>query len=519
VRAPRQATVSLRSHSGALLNISAKLVELLRCPFCSSDIRTKSVLRTGKDSTIQFGLLECRECNFEYPVIDGIPILMAPHESVDSKFETNALTLLKGPTVGSLSWVLKAGEPIRAMSLLFNPSKLGGDWLLPLDASATVANQARPATRIEGDQPSGYGGRLERAARKIRREAQKAAAPFVLPHARLRLADYLAGHGSSLSALDVMDLYYRCYSGTETFNYFAYRFGQPRHLAALSLACLLDDTTGPILDLACGVGHITHYLSVAQPRRTVVGLDRDFVRLWIANRYVAPDASYVCASADQALPFRDNDFAGVFCSDAFHYFCHRAASVREMRRLLARDGTLAIARFGNAAVEPREGYELTVGGYEKLLHGMRHVFAGEAALLDAYISRKSADLSESEPTDRLQKQKWLSVVASGRSAVFRPGEPLPRWPHAVGRLQINPIYKVERTDANGDVHLRFQFPSDWYKFENDAYLRYAPERCVLPGLVARALEKNEPGDELESYVSKFVIIGMPDRYVQRDLLS
>ena len=223
-------------------------------------------------------------------------------------------------------------------------------------------------------------------------------------------------------------------------------------------------------------------------------------------------------SADQSLPFPDGFFEGIFCSDAFHCFLHRVGSVREMRRILAASGILTLARFGNAAVLPREGYELTAR-YDRLFQGMHHVLLGEETLVDAYLSRRGASLGESDAVDLLQKQKWLCAVASMRSDLFAPGESLPSWPHAVGRLQINPIYKLEEKAPNGDVHLRFQFPSDWYRFENDAYLRYAPERCVLPGDVVRAMEKGERHLGLDSYVDKFVVIGMPERYSERGSAS
>jgi ubiquinone/menaquinone biosynthesis C-methylase UbiE len=328
----------------------------------------------------------------------------------------------------------------------------------------------------------------------------------------MRLVDFLKVNETSLSAIDVMQLYYRRYSGTETFNYFAFRFGQPRHLAALSLARLLNNSPEPVLDLACGVGHITHFLAGAQPGRVVVGVDRDFVRLWIATRYVAPGGWYVCASADAPLPFSEGLFQGIFCSDAFHYFLHRAASLREMRRLLTPQGILILARFGNAAVEPREGYELSLDGYDRLLHGLPHVFTGEDAVVSAYARRSGADLSGADTPDQLARQKWLSVVASSQTNLFRHGESFDRWPHAVGRLQINPVYVVEKQHANGDLSLRFHFPSDWYEFENKAYLTYAPERCVLPAALARAVERGEHHPELERYIGKFVVIGMPDRY-------
>src|SRR5580692_6128005 len=116
------------------MSLHGRIAELLRCPFCVSPIRVKRTLRPAPDGGIEHGLLECTECKFEYPVVDGIAILMAPHESVDARYETTALTLLEGPKVWDVTAALQAGEPVRALSLLFNPSALGGDWFPRLGA-------------------------------------------------------------------------------------------------------------------------------------------------------------------------------------------------------------------------------------------------------------------------------------------------------------------------------------------------------------------------------------------------
>jgi SAM-dependent methyltransferase/uncharacterized protein YbaR (Trm112 family) len=492
------------------MSLRPQTTELLRCPFCASGIRVKRTLRPAADGGIEHGLLECPECKFDYPVVDGIAILMAPHESVDAKYETTALTLLEGPKVWDVTAALQAGEPVRALSLLFNPSALDGNWFPQLDLKS--AGERRPASSPSAAKPQP--ARLGRAVRKVQTRGKRAAAKYALPHARLRLADFLKVNEDSLSALDVIDLYYRQFSGAENFNYFAYRFGQPRHLAALSLASLLDASTGPVLDLACGVGHLTHYLTLVRPQRTVVGVDRDFVRLWIANRFVAPGASYVCASADQALPFADKAFHGVFCSDAFHCFLQKAASVREMLRTSVDDGIVILARFSNAAVAPREGHDLTLDGYSRLFGNVDHAFVGEDALVKAYSERRRADLDRGEPGERLRSEKWVSVVASRRGDVFRRGEAFSDWPHAIGRLQLNPIYAADPQGSNGELSLRFQFPSEWYRLENEGYLAYAPQQVLVPRHLVHALERGERSADLERYVKQFVVIGMPEHYLE-----
>jgi ubiquinone/menaquinone biosynthesis C-methylase UbiE/uncharacterized protein YbaR (Trm112 family) len=485
------------------------LLALLRCPFCSCAIERATGPQREVNGALEYGVLVCVSCGFEYPVIAGIPIMMAAHETVDLKFETTALTVLDGPRVADLVEMLKQGAHEKAFASLMNPSELSGSLFPPLECHTEYGSrQAEAPAPATGSTAM----RLKRAGARASRVAARRFGKLLLPRARARMASFLVDHEAEMSAVDVMDLYYRRYSGAENFFYFAFRFGQPRYLAALALALPLLQTEGPILDLACGAGHVTHFLSSAQSSRSVVGLDRDFFRMWLAKRYIAPEASYVCAPADRALPFETKSFGGVFCSDAFHLFLQRAASTREMQRLIKADGVIVLARFGNASVEPREGYELTARGYQDLFREIPHVLLGEDELIAAYRRRSGPDLSKRPISAEVERQKWLCIVASRREAFFAPAKEFERFPHAVGRLQLNPLYRIESRAENGDVSLRFEFPSDWYEFENKGYLEYAPETCVVSGAVMRALESQQSHPELDSLISQFVVIGMPARY-------
>jgi uncharacterized protein YbaR (Trm112 family) len=56
------------------------------------------------------------------------------------------------------------------------------------------------------------------------------------------------------SAFDMFDFYLRQppASRPTAFDYFAYRFGQPRHLVALSFTTLIERPQRPLLEIACG---------------------------------------------------------------------------------------------------------------------------------------------------------------------------------------------------------------------------------------------------------------------------
>lgn len=479
---------------------------MLCCPFCAASIRVTRVLEQGGNG-IEYGLLQCLGCRFEYPIIAGIPLVFGPEDAVDLKAETDARTVLRGPNLSDLVRVLKDGDPGNALSLLLGPAA---------DRGSLFPALPRPSRAVSGSRRIRPRERREttvtlRIGRKIIRPVRGVLWRLLLPAARRRIAQFLRTNASELSALDVIRLYYDSFSGVEMFNYFAFRFGQPRYLAALSLASLFQRTRGALLDLACGMGHLTHYLTRAFPGQPVFALDREFFRLYVAKRYVAPDATFVCAPADQALPFPPGFFSGVICSDAFHYFEYRAAAVRETLRLLSDDGVLILCRFGNRDVEPREGYELTVHGYRQLVSGVPHVVLTEDDLVSRYLKRLGPELCVEQPLDVLTRQKWLSLVAARNQDVFRPVS-FEDWPHAVGRLQLNPIYAVTSLQG-GNRKLTFQFPSTWYEFENARYRQYAAADCVLSQTDMESLARGERSSRIDDLISECVVLGMPDAYL------
>ena len=111
---------------------------------------------------------------------------------------------------------------------------------------------------------------------------------------------FLTNAGNRVTACDFLDLYYHR-SGFRTddgYDYFALRFGQPRHLVALAFTRLIHKPTKPVLDLACGYGHITRSLARRAKGQPVIGVDQNFIGLYVAKNFIAPEAEYICCVAD-----------------------------------------------------------------------------------------------------------------------------------------------------------------------------------------------------------------------------
>lgn len=491
------------------------LEQLLRCPFCGGRITTIDALER-RDGELRYGVLACARCRGEFAVVEGVPILHAEQDTLDIRCDDSGETVLEGPRLREVIQAVRNGDRLRAFSLLLNPIDLeGAAW--PLRPAVPTSDPRRrrmhaaapdTAAGSQTDIGTGRAGRLARVYRRVRFRLRR----LSLPHRRRRLAAHILGNRDRLTGAELFDLYYRHYSGHPAYAaYFTYRWGQPRHLAALSLAWLLAPSTRPLLDVACGAGHLSHYLSYERADRPVIGLDRSFFPLFVARNFIAPGAQFVCCPADRSLPFADAAFGGVLCSDAFHYFRHKKVAIGEFRRAMVDDGVMVITRAGNRAVEPNEGCELDVDGYRALFGGLRCQVQTETALRSRYLQKRGPDLAQAAAD--ASAAKWLSFVASRDDAVFRTHGAFDDWPHAVGCLGVNPIFAAERIEA-GATHYRFEFPDRWYAYEDEAYREYTAAECRVSREVEHKLAQGKRTPAVEAHLRRFELMGMPERFLE-----
>lgn len=499
------------------------LLSFLRCSFCSGPIRQLMATKT-QTGAISYGVLNCPVCSFDYPVVAGVVILRHPDATLDTQRTTSEKVTVSGPRVRDVCRVLKNGKNSKALELLLNPLALDGP-VIPRSLKHRRSRSHRgPIT-----QAGGLKGNMRQKALRLLESKnlmplartvvnalmapKRAAKKGMLPIWRKRIRGFLEGDTSELSAIEAIDLYYREYSGSEAGIYFAYRFAQPRHLAGLCIGSALLESDGLILDLACGAGHLSHFFSYGRSTPRVVGLDRDFFSLYVAKNLVAPSAEFILGEADASLPFANGSFTGVLCSDAFSFFLRRVAAVREMARVARPDSLIAVTRTRNSAAEPRESYELSVEGYRTMFSnsGLQCAVFSERTLVKQYLSRDGLDLTWDDSAN-LEDSEWLTVFASQSQAPFRRYASWTEWPHAVGRLALNPLYV--RESRKGEVELTLRFPSDWYKHQNETFLEYAPQQCTIPEAVVTAIEAGQRPPEAQPFIDRFTIIGMPDRYTR-----
>jgi ubiquinone/menaquinone biosynthesis C-methylase UbiE len=103
-----------------------------------------------------------------------------------------------------------------------------------------------------------------------------------------------------------------------------------------------------VLDVACGTGIVAR-LAAPQvgPIGWVVGLDTNEAMLAVARAQPTPIGAQVeWRQGDTTkLPFPDEQFDRVLCQHGLQYVPDRAAALREMKRVMASGGRLAVSVF------------------------------------------------------------------------------------------------------------------------------------------------------------------------------
>jgi SAM-dependent methyltransferase len=435
----------------------------LRCPFCGG-----SLSLSGIDQATHapgYDILSCW-CS-RYPMVAGIPVL---------KRTPNG-------TLNELIALIERGQYREALMAMISPPSptLAPAWLQALPSARGIHRLRRLAHQ-----------------RALRRWEEQAAA-------------LLTNQEGRVTAYKLFDFYFRRYP--ENRNYFYFRFGQPRHLGALSFTSLIQQPKNPILDLACGCGHITRTLTQRAGGQLVIGMDESFFGLYVAKHWIAPEAQYVCCTADIALPFADDIFSVSFCSDAFHYFINKAAIFRELERLTLHDGLIMLVWLHNGRVRlPHRGLPLPSEGYQELMADLPHCLVAAGDVLARYRQKQGPSLIRSRDIKCLSHAPLLSLIASHRQEVFQDHGSFVDWPHAEGHLGLNPLYAMEEHDDLGTVCLRRQFPSVFYEEEHRQCKDYLPETVRIPASTWTNLVQGIRTGEIEELIDQCIVLGLPERY-------
>ena len=206
-----------------------------------------------------------------------------------------------------------------------------------------------------------------------------------------------------------------------------------------------------VLDVACGPGLVAGKVNqVSRATCKITGIDVNEVMLNAARRTL-PDIEWRLGSATE-LPFDDASFDVVFCQQGLQYFPDRAKGMREMRRVLAPGGKLAVNVWGPLERQPfdviyREGLRAFFGpealnpstlGFSLNTYGELRMLAVEAGFTDINVRFENRTARYTDISEFLTG--W--TLASPRAEQFRA------FPEEMQNRFV--AYLVERLDSYMD---------------------------------------------------------------------
>jgi len=97
-----------------------------------------------------------------------------------------------------------------------------------------------------------------------------------------------------------------------------------------------------ILDIGCGTGKALEIMKNKFPNARIYGIDLSKKMLAKAKTLLGKNVQLKEASADK-LPFNANKFDYILCTSAFHHFPKQLNALKEMKRVLRKDGLLLLA--------------------------------------------------------------------------------------------------------------------------------------------------------------------------------
>lgn len=297
-------------------------------------------------------------------------------------------------------------------------------------------------------------------------------------------------------------------------EYLFHRFSDPTFLCSEGVIRAVAQqrrcVSGRVLDVCGGAGHLTRVL--CENTENVFLADLSFAKLWLAQRFIAPQCRPVCCDAGETLPFAARSFALVHCTDAFHYIWRRRALASEMTRLIGDAGTMVLTHLHNLLGDNvSAGMPLTPAGYRDLFDGVEPRLFKESDVFESLLARQRLNFSVGSTDEELAGEAAIILVASRMPGLFRVFE---RATEATGhrRLARNPLYVVT-PDGDGEAWT-LRFPSDGYEHEYARCRRYLPDRVQLSVDELNELRQGRHGEKLLALAERRVLLDLPDGYEQ-----
>ena len=124
-----------------------------------------------------------------------------------------------------------------------------------------------------------------------------------------------------------------------------YYYSRNGKISCRDIAALLESVSyEKLLDVGCGTGFLLEMLS-QQKAAQYCGLDLSPEMIRAAEKKTIPGTEYTVGSAE-ALPYADDSFDVVTCSQSFHHYPHPEKAMAEVWRVLKPGGIYILSDTG-----------------------------------------------------------------------------------------------------------------------------------------------------------------------------
>lgn len=287
-------------------------------------------------------------------------------------------------------------------------------------------------------------------------------------------------------------------------DYFYYRRSDPTFLSGLSILRVAKGQAGWAFDLGCGCGHNSEVLLNLDQNNQVVGVDSTFKLLYLAKRFIAKEAEFVCTDLEKGFPFTSGQAGAVLCSDTFSFIHNKWGTAREMMRLMHPSGRLIITRLllkPPVHWNPNRFQLFPAEEYLPMFEPLQVTKFGDAALRQEYLDAKNI----SNVADFTPQEQSFSLVASYSHLSQADFSPFLD-PYRVEKVCLNPLYHPTE-----DGSWQRQWPSTTYAEDYEAN---SPYLAPILNQFEHPLFSLEKTGQLENMLRCRVLLSLPDRYGQ-----
>lgn len=296
-----------------------------------------------------------------------------------------------------------------------------------------------------------------------------------------------------------------CIENSPFATYAKYRFSCPSLVSAMPMFPLLKKALNngdKVLDLGCGMGHLTYMLSRHIKKSDIYCADISFRGLYFARHYLLGEGSnYILLDATTTFPFASKLFKVSYSMDALPFIENKKNCASEMERITKDDGLILFIHIHNKLVPfIANGLPLTPKEYVELFDGSftSRLFS-EKALMNTFFSNSKLDLSKASDMKDVDASDAISLVLSKNKEYFTQYETyfsaMPNALVASGdeKFIVNPLYRKQKSK-----YVRV-FPAS----------RYEEEYYLIKDFFPVSVDANISETELKK---KLVMIPVPKNY-------